>query len=101
MRLRGSCTILIPIRIVRACQRRDWKDGKPRPHKHVCGKALTEDDLGSLPEIKDGVGAQDVFPEPALGYVRSAALTRQISALASDFWLDYQVRFEPRSWATD
>ncbi|EKM61754.1 uncharacterized protein PHACADRAFT_169181 [Phanerochaete carnosa HHB-10118-sp] len=78
------------------CQRRDWKHGKPYPHKAICGKPLTEREICDLPSTKSFYSAEDLIPDAEPQFQRSTALSRQISCLLTDLWLDY-VLFVPEN----
>ena len=87
------------------CQTDDWKNGRPFPHKRICGKELTEAEFEALLKWQmTPKGAQppwspipakktSVFvPEPAPGYRRSPALLHIIKAMRDISGLDYIVR---------
>ncbi|GJE97840.1 zinc finger MYND domain-containing protein [Phanerochaete sordida] len=73
------------------CQTRDWKDGTPYPHKLVCGKLLSEQDILALPRTGSDRSAADVIPDAAPSFCRSPALNQQIDFLSKDIFVDYMV----------
>jgi hypothetical protein len=66
------------------CQVKDWKEGKPVPHKEVCGTAVPE-----LP--KPVVDPDKRIPIPDPSFKRSPALLRQIAFLRRPPFSDYVV----------
>ncbi|KAF8888829.1 hypothetical protein BD779DRAFT_1672150 [Infundibulicybe gibba] len=79
----------------RECQREDWKNGKPVPHKAICGKPMMDVDP---PEEKETVGADsndDRIPPPDPGFRRSIALSYQITLLQSMPQCDYVLDMPP------
>ena len=73
--------------VARECQRADWKDGKPRPHKTICGKSDIDFNIRSHEPAKRYM----MIPDPAPSFRRSAALLYQINYL-KDNNCDYVVR---------
>lgn len=97
---------LTSARTGRDCQQHDWKHGLPRPHKHVCGRPLTEDVLNrpihppdwescdaGVPTASVHNHAQEafLFPDPDPGYKRSPALLYQIGGLHNNPSVPYCV----------
>ncbi|EKM48912.1 uncharacterized protein PHACADRAFT_154854 [Phanerochaete carnosa HHB-10118-sp] len=77
------------------CQRQDWKHGKPYPHKTICGKLRSEQEIEELSNTKGFYSAEELMPKAEPSFRRSTALNRQISCLAADIRLDYVVRDMP------
>ncbi|KAF8888828.1 hypothetical protein BD779DRAFT_1716154 [Infundibulicybe gibba] len=79
----------------RECQKNDWKNGKPVPHKAICGKPMMDVDP---PEEKEAVGAgsdDDRIPPPDPGFKRSMALSYQITQLRRMPQCDYVLDLPP------
>jgi len=75
--------------VARECQKADWKHGKPRPHKTICGKLDIDLNIQSY----DGGPPKRhiMIPDPAPSFRRSAALLYQINYLKNNN-CDYVVR---------
>lgn len=58
----------------------DWKNGKPIPHKQICGKPL--DDINVRPVAKQD-DVDERFPRPVAPFRRTPALLAHITALRS------------------
>lgn len=69
------------------CQIQDWRNGKPRPHKDICGRPMDEEDIISA-------SAATVTTS---GYKPSPALLHQKSLLSQRPESDYLVWME-LSW---
>jgi len=72
----------------RECQRNDWKDGKPRPHREVCGKTPLEPFERVVPKERE---VDPKFPEVIPPFKRSPALSYQIKLMKAALWADYYV----------
>ena len=86
--------------LLRDCQFSDWKDGRPFPHKRICGKKLSEAEVKAMREADEANGDDDApadaeapmrIPDPAPGYRRSPALLQQLKLLKTTVF-DYLVR---------
>ena len=87
----------------RECQLRDWKEGRPFPHKRICGKRLSEAEVASMHQEDEDADADAddapsdaeprmQIPEPDPGYRRSPALLQQLKLLREISIFDYLVR---------
>ncbi|KAK0455202.1 uncharacterized protein EV420DRAFT_1765639 [Desarmillaria tabescens] len=78
------------------CQKKDWKQGFPRPHKAICGKDVFEEDKTdeSIPETKD-TESETGIPPPDPLFKRSPDLLHQISFITKPTPCDY-VYMRPR-----
>lgn len=74
----------------RECQKDDWKNGKPKPHKMICGKPLSEDGLSGPPDSQNKDCATWV-PKADPSFKRPPALLHQINELKTAKRLDYLV----------
>lgn len=78
------------------CQLQDWKSGKPRPHRVLCGKPLDEEAAQPVETTEESAGASALddkgIPPPDPGDQRSPALLHQISLLSEHPEYDYVVR---------
>ncbi|EKM56191.1 uncharacterized protein PHACADRAFT_122440 [Phanerochaete carnosa HHB-10118-sp] len=72
------------------CQTKDWKLGSPRPHKLICGKPLTEDNMPKATPAGAAKTASGI-PDPDPGFTRSPALLHQISLLSDNPRIDYVI----------
>ncbi|KAK0455236.1 uncharacterized protein EV420DRAFT_589522 [Desarmillaria tabescens] len=79
------------------CQRADWKEGFPRPHKAICGKVVLEAEKAdeSIPETKDTTELESGIPPPDPSFKRSPDLLHQISFITKLTPCDY-VFMRPR-----
>jgi hypothetical protein len=76
----------------RKCQRHDWKDGVPTPHKQICGKALMDDETSPVAEEKPQEEKdENIIPSQDPSFKRSLALRYQISLLNRPPYPDYVV----------
>ncbi|KAK0455235.1 uncharacterized protein EV420DRAFT_589446 [Desarmillaria tabescens] len=78
------------------CQKKDWKQGFPRPHKAICGKDVFEEDKTdeSIPETKDTESETGIPPSDPC-FKRSPDLLHQISFITKPTPCDY-VYMRPR-----
>lgn len=89
------CSILRkkPNVVVRECQVNDWKNGRPQPHKQICGKPLTEDDFQTAATTDTGTSNLAPWLPPAdPTFKRSPALLLQLRRLTEKRDVDYVVR---------
>lgn len=89
------CSILRnkPNVVVRECQVNDWKNGRPRPHKQICGKPLTEDDFQTTGTTDtDTSNLAPWLPPADPTFKRSPALLLQLHRLTEQKDVDYVVR---------
>lgn len=76
----------------RECQKKDWKNGAPRPHKLVCGKSFKEDpSFSGNSTLADSKPKINKVPLPDPSFRRSPALCYQILKLEKDDNPDYVV----------
>lgn len=83
--------------LLRQCQKTDWSNGIPIPHKVFCG----EKQVPNLSEAKVGHGGPqknepdldgDRFPPPDHSFKRTPALLYQLKLLNGEPFPDYFVR---------
>ncbi|KAK0210102.1 hypothetical protein DFS33DRAFT_1251351 [Desarmillaria ectypa] len=78
------------------CQKKDWKQGFPRPHKAICGKDVLDEEKPdeSISGTKD-TELESGIPPPDLSFKRSPDLLHQISFITKPTSCDY-VYMRPR-----
>lgn len=71
------------------CQKHDWKNGTPTPHKQICGKIVTSEMLSCPSATKEMSNRR--IPTPAESFQRSVELLYQIARLEEPPYPDYVV----------
>ncbi|KAF8889365.1 hypothetical protein BD779DRAFT_341465 [Infundibulicybe gibba] len=79
----------------RECQKDDWKNGKPVPHKAICGKPMMDDDPPKEREVIEAGSNDGRIPPPDPGFKRSIALSYQITQLQRTPEYDYVLVMPP------
>lgn len=89
------------------CQIESWKQGRPTPHREICGKtANVTSEAITAPHASTPSGESSArIPDPDPTFERSPALEHQISFLRQPPYVDYTVCLNHRMvgvlWAHD